>query len=67
MLVPGSRAPDVGRKAYIASVSCGPGDCAAGGAFSDGKLAHAFVVTAQNGTGAGRGPSPAREQGAGGL
>jgi hypothetical protein len=40
-----------------------PGDCAAGGAFSDGKLAHAFVVTAQNGTGAGRGPSPAREQG----
>jgi hypothetical protein len=48
--VPGSRALDVGRNAYVASVSCGaPGDCAAGGAYSDSKLAHAFVVTEQNG------------------
>jgi hypothetical protein len=49
--VPGSRALDAGRNAYVASVSCGgPGDCAADGAYSDGRLAHAFVVTEHNGT-----------------
>jgi hypothetical protein len=45
--VPGSRALDAGRNAYVASVSCcAPGDCAAG----DGELVHAFVVTEHNDT-----------------
>jgi hypothetical protein len=48
--VPGSQALYAGRRAYIVSVSCGaPGDCSAAGTYSDGKLAHAFVVREQNG------------------
>jgi hypothetical protein len=49
--VPGSRALSAGKRAYVISVSCGaPGDCAAGGAYSDGNFAHALVVTERNGT-----------------
>jgi hypothetical protein len=49
--VPGARALNGGKRAYVISISCGaPGDCAAVGAYSDGDFAHAFVVTEQNNT-----------------
>lgn len=52
--------PGRGRNAYFASVSCGAaGDCAAGGAYSDGRLAHALVVTEHNGAWSRARPSPA--------
>jgi hypothetical protein len=48
--VPGVRALNGGKRAYVISISCGaPGNCAAVGAYSDGDFAHAFVVTEQNG------------------
>jgi hypothetical protein len=51
-VVPGSDVLNAGYSAHVNSLSCGsPGNCAAGGGYSDGSgAAHAFAATSKGGT-----------------